>query len=190
MEAVCNRFGREEFQQLVRQFNSLQQTNTVAEYAKKFNELMHNMLARHSSCNPVFFVTQFVDGLRGDVRSAVVQHRPQDLDIVVALACLQEEVLETTRRDPRQPDYTHNTRAGMRMALPPPPGRGHRCPEVDRTIKEAWMEQELLPLTTSSKLSVPIVEQKGFAIRVENIGPTNISVRLQCSCMWWKNFGR
>lgn len=125
-EAVCNRFGREEFQQLVRQFGRFRQTGTIAEYAEKFNELMHNLLAHHSSWNPIFFVTQFVDGLCGDIRSAVVLHRPPDLDTAVALACLQEEVLETTRRDPRRGDFASGARVGIRTALPLPlpPGKG------------------------------------------------------------------
>lgn len=48
------------------------------------------------------------------------------MDTVVALACLQEEVLEASRRDSRRTDYAHNACLGMRnvLQLPPPPGRG------------------------------------------------------------------
>lgn len=44
----------------------------MANYAEKFNEFMHNLLVHHSFWNPIFFVTQFVDGLRSDVRFAIV----------------------------------------------------------------------------------------------------------------------
>lgn len=54
VEAVCRRFGKEEFQQILRQFNHLRQSSTVADYTEKFNELMHNLLAHHTSWNPVF----------------------------------------------------------------------------------------------------------------------------------------
>lgn len=81
---------------------------------------MHNLLA-----HPVFFVTQFVDDLHSDVRYAVVLHRPQDLDTTVALACLQEEVLESTRRDPHHIDIPSRARSMLRtvLPLPPPPGK-------------------------------------------------------------------
>lgn len=127
-EAVCIRFGREEFQHLIRQFNRLRQTNSVAEYAEKFIELMHNLLAHHSSWNPVFFVTQFVDGLRGEVRAAVVLHRQQDLETAVALAYLQEEVLESTRRDPRRMDLQSSTRSLARTTMLPSPITGKTTP--------------------------------------------------------------
>lgn len=104
-EAVCRKFGREEFQGLIRQFNRLRQTGSVASYAEKFSELIHQLHAHHSSWNPVFFITQFMDGLRPEIRTAVVLHRPQDLNTAVDLACLQEDVLENVRRDNRRGDF-------------------------------------------------------------------------------------
>ncbi|XP_044361900.1 uncharacterized protein [Triticum aestivum] len=89
--AICTQFGREEFQNLLRQFNRLKQTGTVAEYAEQFTQIMHQLLAHHTSWDPAFFVTQFIDGLQRDIRTAVVLHRQKTLDTVVDLACLQEE---------------------------------------------------------------------------------------------------
>ncbi|KAM0915618.1 hypothetical protein ACQ4PT_010694 [Festuca glaucescens] len=47
--AICAQFGRADFQLHLRQFNKLKQTGTIAEYASKFNELMHNLTAHHNS---------------------------------------------------------------------------------------------------------------------------------------------
>lgn len=113
-EAVCKKFGREEFQGLIRQFNQLRQTGTVTSYAERFSELIHQLQAHHSSWNPVFFVTQFMDGLRADIRAAVVLHRPQDLDTAVDLACLQEEVLEVLRKEMRRNDFAGGVRTVAR----------------------------------------------------------------------------
>lgn len=125
-EAVCVKFGREEFQGLVRQFNRLKQTGSVSSYAEKFCELMHNLHAHHTSWNTEFSVTQFIDGLRADIRSAVIMHRPTDLDTAVDLACLQEEVLEYNRREGRRVEFAGSTRMGFRPGAPaqPRPGGG------------------------------------------------------------------
>lgn len=68
---------------------------------EKFNESMQNFITHHS-WDPMFFVTQFTDRLHSDIRVAILLHRPKDLDIVIALACLQEDVLETMRWDAHQ----------------------------------------------------------------------------------------
>lgn len=128
MHPVCSRSGREELQQLIRQLNRLRQTNSVAEYAKKFNELMHNPSAHHASWNPVFFIAKFVDGLPGDIRSAVVLHRPQDLDTAIALVAFQEEVLEAMRKDPRRGEMPSGARSVLRTALPLPLPLGKKTP--------------------------------------------------------------
>lgn len=103
-EAVCAKFGREELQKLIRQFNQLKQVGSVASYAEKFNELVHQLHTHHPSWTTVFFITQFIDGLRAKIRAAMVLHHPPDLDTTVEFACLQEEVLESARRDVRQVD--------------------------------------------------------------------------------------
>jgi hypothetical protein len=96
-DQICLQFGKAEFQHHLRTFNRLQQTGTVVEYASKFNTLMHNLTAHHSSWDPSFFVTHFIDGLQRDIRAAVILHRPVDLVTAVDLAILQEEVLDTCR---------------------------------------------------------------------------------------------
>ena len=126
-EAVCAQFGREEFQSLLRQFNRLQQSGSVTEYAEKFTQLMHNLVAHHESWEPSYFITHFIDGLQKDIRAAVVLHRPKTLDTAVDLACLQEEVLEAMRREDRREDRRHSAPATFRgvprtaLPLPPPP---------------------------------------------------------------------
>ncbi|XP_073363591.1 uncharacterized protein [Aegilops tauschii subsp. strangulata] len=126
-EAVCVQFGREEFQSLLWQFNRLQQNGSMAEYAEKFTQFMHNLVAHHESWEPSYFITHFVDGLKKDIRAAVVLHRPKTLDTAVDLACLQEEVLEAMRREDKRDDRRYSTPVSSRgvprtaLPLPPPP---------------------------------------------------------------------
>lgn len=89
-------------------------------YAENFNELMHGLHAHHPSWNSEFFVTQFLEGLRAEIRAAIVLHRHANLDTTVELACLQEEVLETNLKEGRKIDsHGRNTlRATSTLARP------------------------------------------------------------------------
>lgn len=83
---VCEKFGRREFEHLLRQFSRLRQTGTVAEYAAHFAVAMNGLIEHHKSWDPLYFVTKFVDGLRPDIRVVVMVQQPRDLDTAVALA--------------------------------------------------------------------------------------------------------
>uniref|UniRef100_A0A0A8XT76 Retrotransposon gag domain-containing protein n=1 Tax=Arundo donax TaxID=35708 RepID=A0A0A8XT76_ARUDO len=127
MGKIGEKFGRMEFQVVLHQFANLKQTGSVLDYTEKFNDLMDTLVAHHQSWEPMYFVTQFLDGLRDEIRIAVVLHRPKDLDTAVSLACMQEELLELSRRcDPRRHDQSTGPRAQARSALPSPsvPGKG------------------------------------------------------------------
>lgn len=102
-------------------------------------------MAHHTSWEPSFFVTHFIDGLRKEIRAAVVLHRPVELPSAVDLAILQEEVLESFRRDSRRQDFSPMPRyiPHMAMPLPAPPQKGNppepfrgeerRAPEAIKT---------------------------------------------------------
>jgi hypothetical protein len=65
---VCDKFGRREFEQLLRQFSRLRQTHTIAEYVTQFNTAMNCLIAHHKSWDyPLYFVNKFVDGLHADI---------------------------------------------------------------------------------------------------------------------------
>lgn len=95
----ARKIWRSEFQQLLRRFSKLKQTGTVLEYAEQFNLVMHSLLAHHGSWDPLFFTTQFLEGLTHEIKVAVMLHHPQDLEIAVALAELQEEVIEMMHQE-------------------------------------------------------------------------------------------
>lgn len=54
---------------------------------------MHNLPAQNPAFDPMFFTTQFLDGLKSEIKTGVALHRPQELDIAFFLALLQEEML-------------------------------------------------------------------------------------------------
>lgn len=67
---------------------------------------MNNLTAYSDAIHPLYFLTRFIEGFRPDIRAVVLVQRPQDLDAVCTLACLQEEVGDDIRRDRGcPPDY-------------------------------------------------------------------------------------
>lgn len=114
----------------------------------QFEELMHQMLAHNPSFDPVFFTTQFLEGLKHEIRVGVMLHQPKDLDSVFSLATMQEELLEALpRREYRRQDALP-VRAPPRpllvMGAPPvrPLLQGPPAAAEDRRGQEAANAQE------------------------------------------------
>lgn len=123
--ALCGKFGREQYQAHLRQFRTLRQTGTVHNYMLQFEELMHQLLAHNSSFDPVFFTTQFLEGLRHEIRASVVLHQPKDLDSAFSLASMQEELLDALPRRAYRRQDAPLQHGGARplIALGAPPAR-------------------------------------------------------------------
>jgi hypothetical protein len=92
--AMCNRFDRDEHNHLLRHFFHVNQTTFVSEFVEHFSDLVHQILAHNPSFPPSVITNHFLDGLKKDIRAAVVMHQPQDLDTATSLAFLQEEALQ------------------------------------------------------------------------------------------------
>lgn len=91
---LCTRFGHDKHQMLIRQFFAIKQNSSVANFIKRSKTLMHHLITYSKLTHPYLFLTQFVEGLRPDIRAVVLLQRPPDLDTACSLALLQEEVAE------------------------------------------------------------------------------------------------
>ena len=115
-QLVLNRFGKAQYEALVRQMFNIRQTSSVHDYIDCFASLIDQLVACGRSTDPVFFAMRFVDGLRSDIRNPVHMQRPQDFDTACMLALLQEELQDPAgRKDSRHPDMYSVTK-------PPPRG--------------------------------------------------------------------
>jgi len=65
----------------------------MVEYITLFDDLMHQLLAHDPLVNPAILTGKFIDGLKPEIRAALLLHKPKDLDTASSLAILQEEVL-------------------------------------------------------------------------------------------------
>uniref|UniRef100_A0ACD5X0Q7 Uncharacterized protein n=1 Tax=Avena sativa TaxID=4498 RepID=A0ACD5X0Q7_AVESA len=124
-DLLCTRFGRDRHQALIRQFYAIHQTSSVTEYAERFETLMNHLMTYYDAIHPLYFLTRFIEELRGDIRAVVMVQRPLDLDTAVSLACLHEEVadgLYAERRSVQQyPLARLQPASHVPLALPPPP---------------------------------------------------------------------
>lgn len=105
----------------------------MSEYIEEYYALVDQLAAYFSSNDPLYYVLRFVDGLRDDIKSVVLVQHPRDLDTAVALASLQDEVGDFSRRkDSRRSDSAPSFKPQLRGALPlpPPPARPRPSPPV------------------------------------------------------------
>jgi hypothetical protein len=59
---------------------------------------MHKVMLHHQGHDQVLFVQKFIDGLKHEIRNAIMFHKPRTVDAAMSLAIMQEEVLEASVR--------------------------------------------------------------------------------------------
>ena len=92
--AIVEEFGPEEFESTMHNLLQLRQTGTVAEYRQQFEVHMYNLLALDASLSSKFFVTQFLLGLKDELRAAVRLQAPTSIKRAMVFSRIQEEELE------------------------------------------------------------------------------------------------
>lgn len=90
-------FGLDEYDAHMNRLLLLKQTGTVTEYRVTFESCMYHLLALDATLNSKIFVTQFVIGLRDDIRAVVRLHAPTSVTRAAVLARIQEEEMEVSR---------------------------------------------------------------------------------------------
>ncbi|KAK4428919.1 hypothetical protein Salat_1191900 [Sesamum alatum] len=93
IEAVYERFEGVDPSAILGEFNTLQQgKHTVDQYFEHYEELKSHMMIFHSDFSEGYFVTCFINGLRSDIKGAVIL-RPNRLHQALALAKNQEQTV-------------------------------------------------------------------------------------------------
>lgn len=138
-QAVEQEFGADEYDAQMSKLLQLKQTNTVAEYRTAFEASMYHLLALDATLNTKFFVTQFMLGLKDEIRGAVRLQAPATVTRAAVLSRIQEEELEVNR--PRQRSATTS-----RTTVPLPvtvPGPTTNRAEHRKPIEEYGRERQL-----------------------------------------------
>jgi hypothetical protein len=96
-QAVVEEYGPDEFESQMHKLLHLRQTSTVAEYMRQFEEHMYHLLSLDSTLSTKFFVTQFIIGLKDELRTAVRIQAPMSITRASVFAKIQEEELDINR---------------------------------------------------------------------------------------------
>jgi hypothetical protein len=93
MVAVMEKFGADDYRKALKQFFALKQRGPVEEYHKQFETLSYQVSMQNPHYDEQFFVSQFIRGLKDELRGAVESQVPETLERAILLARVQEEVL-------------------------------------------------------------------------------------------------
>jgi hypothetical protein len=136
MSAVLEKFGADDYRKYLKQLLALRQTGTVEEYQLQFESLSYQVSIQNPHYDEQFFVSQFIKGLKNELRASVESHMPETLERAILLARVQEEVLaEAKPWAPKQHQFARNEPTVARMDAGRPPlkiGQG-----------ELWKDRQL-----------------------------------------------
>lgn len=96
--AVEQKFGRDLYQNYMKDLLSIRQTSDVLEYSSRFDQAKHRVLVHNQHLDEVFLVQKFLDGLKYNISSAIALHKPRTVDAALSLALMQEQLLEASAK--------------------------------------------------------------------------------------------
>ncbi|KAK1693348.1 hypothetical protein QYE76_010045 [Lolium multiflorum] len=96
--AVEAEFGADDKRRSIKALLALKQSGTVEEYQKEFQSLVYQVSMYNPHYDEQFFISQFIKGLKSELRGGVESQVPETLERVFLLARVQQEVLEETRK--------------------------------------------------------------------------------------------
>lgn len=102
-EVIEAEFGSDEYDVQMSKLLQLKQTGTVADYRTAFEASMYHLLSLDVTLSNLFFVTQFLLGLKDEIRGAVRLQSPMSVTRAAVLSRIQEEELKLSRPRHRVP---------------------------------------------------------------------------------------
>jgi hypothetical protein len=92
--AVLAKFGADEYPKALHSLLYLRQIEGVEEYSAASDQARYSAAVHNKDLDEMFFVTQFIKGMKPEILSAVQMQLPSSVDRAALLAQLQQEVLE------------------------------------------------------------------------------------------------
>jgi hypothetical protein len=77
----------------MKQLLDLKQRGTVEEYQLQFEELSYQIAIQNPHYDEQFYVSQFIKGLKSEIRAAVESQVPEFVERAILLALVQQDVL-------------------------------------------------------------------------------------------------
>uniref|UniRef100_A0ACD5Y7R2 Uncharacterized protein n=1 Tax=Avena sativa TaxID=4498 RepID=A0ACD5Y7R2_AVESA len=98
MTAVQEKFGADDHRRYMKQFLALKQRGSVEEYQLQFEKLSYQISMQNPHYDEQFFISQFIKGLKTEIRGAVEAQVPDNVERAILLAVVQQEVLADSRK--------------------------------------------------------------------------------------------
>lgn len=118
---------------------------------------MNQLLVYDPGVNMRYLTHRFIDGLRREIRNAVLLQRPKNLESALAVASLQEEVLESSDSTPVkegkkfESSGQHKTGGNFKGAFPLPLPPGRHLGVIQSARVDEKKEGEIKRLSASSE---------------------------------------
>ena len=87
-------FGIDDHRSALNDLLDLKQTATVEEYTSQFKSLQFDVSMHDGHYSPLFFATQYVRGLRDDIRAMVEPQVPATVETAAVIAKIQQKVAD------------------------------------------------------------------------------------------------
>lgn len=110
--AVENKFGAHDYRDAMGELLELKQTSSVEDYAAAFKNLQFEICMHNDGFDDMFFVSQFIRGLKLEISTGVQAQVPKDVDQAIMLAKVQQQVLEKGKQKWSKPFTSNKFQAG------------------------------------------------------------------------------
>ena len=110
IRAVEEQFGYSDYREALSQLLELKQTGTVEDFVTEFESLQYQVCMHNHGYDEEFFVSQFLKGLKNDIRAAVQIQVPDKMTKAVMLAKIQQKILDRSRtKSQKYTPYNRNS---------------------------------------------------------------------------------
>jgi len=97
ISAVEDHFGSYHYRDAMGELVSLAQDGSLEDYISAFVDLQYQVTMHNTGLGQVYFVTQFIKGLKPELRVGVQSQVPQDMKRAIMLARVQQQVLDSNK---------------------------------------------------------------------------------------------
>lgn len=106
IQAVEKKFGDNDYREALTMLLELQQIDTLDTYISAFEDLQYKLMMHNTGFDDLFFVTQFIKGLKLDIACVVQSHIPETMERAILLAKIQQQVLDKNKGKGQQKQHT------------------------------------------------------------------------------------
>lgn len=100
------KFGSDDYRSALTDLIALRQTGTVEEYTAQFQALQYDIMMHSGKYDDLHFATQYVAGLKDDIKSTMEPQVPITVDRAALIAKIQQKVLDRNKHK-----FQRNTQA-------------------------------------------------------------------------------